>query len=212
MLDAINSFVLDLAGQPWVYAVIGAFCALDAFVPPLPSESLIVALAALGTTGEVNLWLLMLVGAVGALVGDSAAYWLGRRVGTDRFAWQRRPRIAQAIAKAGGELDRRGGVLIFTARYIPVGRIAVMMSAGATGMRPRRFLTYAAIGCSAWSAWSVAVGAVAGKTLGHNPLLAAGIGIAIALVVGVVIDRALARWQPAPDEAKERDTKSDALV
>ncbi|KNX38530.1 DedA family protein [Luteipulveratus halotolerans] len=212
MLEAINDSILDLAGQPWVYAVVGALGALDAFVPPLPSESAIVALAALGDQGGVNLWLLGVVGALGALLGDTAAYVIGRRVGTNRFAWQRKARVAKAITWAGGELDRRGGVLIFTARYIPVGRIAVMMTAGATGMRVRRFLTYATIGCTAWAAWSVLVGAVAGQLLGDNPLLAAVVGIAIALGVGLVVDRVASRRRTgAPSENSVEDAE-DALV
>ena len=212
MLEAINDSILDLAGQPWVYAVVGALGALDAFIPPLPSESAIVALAALGDAGGVNLWLLGLVGAFGALVGDTAAYVIGRLVGTNRYGWQRKPRVAKAITWAGGELDRRGGVLIFTARYIPVGRIAVMMTAGATGMRARRFLTYATIGCSAWAAWSVLVGAVAGRVLGDNPLLAAVVGITIALAVGLAVDRIASRRRtPAPTDNSVAAAE-DALV
>lgn len=200
VLDAVNDVVLDLAGQSWVYAAVAALASLDAFIPPMPSESVIVALAALGGAGGVNLWLLGLVGALGALLGDSAAFILGRRVGTKRFAWQRRPRVAAAFSRAGNELDRRGGVMIFTARYIPVGRIAVMTTAGATGMSWRRFSTYATIACSAWSAWCIAVGAAAGEVLGDNPLLAAVVGIVIALVVGTVIDRVMARRRVEPAE------------
>jgi membrane-associated protein len=193
VLDAVNDLILDLAGQPWVYAAVGALASLDAFVPPLPSESAIVALAALGEAGQVNLWILGLVGALGALLGDSMAFAVGRRVGTNRFAWQRSPRTAKALDRARGEIGKRGGVLIFTARYVPVGRIAVMLTAGATGMSWRRFLAFSTLACSAWAAWSVLVGAVAGEVLGDNPLLAAVVGIAIALVVGVAIDRALSR-------------------
>ncbi|MDF8265943.1 DedA family protein [Luteipulveratus flavus] len=212
MLDTVNTFILDLAGQPWVYAAVGALGALDAFIPPLPSESAIVALAALGHAGGVNLWLLAVVGALGALIGDTAAYVIGRRVGTDRFAWQRGPKITSAIDRAGRELDRRGGMLIFTARYIPVGRIAVMLAAGATGMRARRFLAYATIGCAAWSGWSVVVGAVAGHLLGDNPLLAAAVGIAIALTIGLGADRVASRYrgQPAPESGRRERERVDA--
>ncbi|AKU15246.1 DedA family protein [Luteipulveratus mongoliensis] len=210
MLEAINSSILDLAGQPWVYAVVAALAALDAFIPPLPSESAIVALAALGTSGGVNLWLLGIVGALGALLGDTTAYAIGRRLGTDRFAWQRKPRVARTIVWAGRELERRGGLLIFTARYVPIGRVAVMLSAGATGMPVRRFLTYAFIGCTAWSAWSVLVGSVAGKVLGDNPLLAAGVGIGIALAVGLLVDRLASRRRPAAE--KSDDSRVGSLV
>lgn len=202
MLDAVNDLILDLAGQSWMYAAVAALAALDAFLPPMPSESVIVALAALGDSG-VNLWLLGVIGALGALIGDSIAYTIGRRVGTERFAWQRSPRISKAFVRAGKELDRRGGVLIFTARYIPVGRIAVMTAAGATGMSWRRFLTYASIACSAWAMWCVAVGAVAGELFQDNPLLAAAVGIVIALGVGGLIDRVVSRRHPTEEHTPE---------
>lgn len=46
MLDGVNDIVLGLAGSPWVYLVVFGFVAIDAFVPPVPSESALVALAA----------------------------------------------------------------------------------------------------------------------------------------------------------------------
>ena len=47
VLDAVNDLALDLAGSPWVYLVVYAFVAIDAFFPPIPSESVIVALGVL---------------------------------------------------------------------------------------------------------------------------------------------------------------------
>lgn len=199
MLDTINATILELAGQPWVYAAVGFLAIFDAFFPPLPSDSVIVALAALGS--GINLWLLGVVGAVCAVIGDSMMFAIGRRVGTDRFAWQRRPRTARGIAWAGREVDRRGGALILTSRYIPVGRVAVMLTCGATGMSWRRFLAFDAIACAAWSGWAVLLGTVAGELLGGRPLIAAVVGVVVALVLGFVIDRVVSRLHDAPAAA-----------
>lgn len=45
----------------------------------------------------------------------------------------RKQKTAAAFAWARRELDQRAAAIILTARYIPVGRIAVNMTAGATG-------------------------------------------------------------------------------
>ena len=47
VMDNINNFVLTYSGAPWVYLVLFACCLLDGFFPPIPSESLVVGLAAL---------------------------------------------------------------------------------------------------------------------------------------------------------------------
>ncbi|YAL82982.1 DedA family protein [Dermacoccaceae bacterium W4C1] len=200
MIENLNDWILELAGHSWAYPVVGAMSALDAFFPPVPSESAIVALAAMGGPAGVNLWLLGLVGAIGAIIGDLAAYLVGRSVGTERFGWQRRPQVRKIIDGAGRQMSRRGGVLIFTARYIPVGRIAVMSTAGATGMRLRTFLLYSSIGCSAWAAWCITVGAVAGQLFGDQPLLAAAVGVVVAVTVGLAVDRIMARRSAASPE------------
>src|SRR5690606_7156547 len=97
LLDAINTVVIDAAGQPWVLAVLFACCVIDGFFPPVPSESIVVGLAAVAvSTGVPNLWLVVALTAAGAVVGDNIAFLIGRAVGTERFRWMRRPRVQAA--------------------------------------------------------------------------------------------------------------------
>ena len=194
MLDGVNDLAVDLAGSPWVYLVVLAFVAIDAFFPPVPSESVIVALAAISvSSGEPNVVLLTIVSILGALIGDNAAYVIGKKVGTQRFAVLRRPKGVQIIRRAETELDKRAATLILTARYIPVGRVAVNMTAGATGFPYRRFLPLAVMAAVSWATYSVLIGVVAGSWVEHNPILGAGIAIVIAVVVGIGVDHVLAR-------------------
>ncbi|WP_147040886.1 DedA family protein, partial [Microbacterium aerolatum] len=140
-MDIINELILQAAASPWLYLVMFATAVIDGFFPPIPSETVLVAAAAVtASTGETNLWLLCAVAAIGAMIGDNIAYAIGRAAGTSRFAWMRRPRVAAAFARAQNTLTRSGAPLILGARYIPVGRVAVNMSAGALGYPWRRFL------------------------------------------------------------------------
>ncbi|EMY32357.1 hypothetical protein D477_020593 [Arthrobacter crystallopoietes BAB-32] len=191
-MDALNVFVIDAAAQWWVYPVLFALCTIDGFFPPVPSESVVVALTAVAVTaGAPNLWLLGVLAAAGAIAGDNIAFVIGRKVGTRGFRWMQRPRVMSAFAWARRELDRRGALLILSARYIPVGRVAVNMTAGATGFDQRKFVFFSVIAGISWSAYSVGLGALAGQWFHDHSLLAAALAIVLALLLGVVVDHAL---------------------
>ncbi|MGM7677560.1 DedA family protein [Microbacterium sp. A94] len=192
-MDIINDLILQAAASPWLYLVMFATAVLDGFFPPIPSETVLVAAAAVATsTGETNLPLLIGVAAIGAMIGDNLAYAIGRTIGTTRFAWMRRPRVAAAFERAQRTLRRNGAGLILGARYIPVGRVAVNMSAGALSYPWRRFLPFSILGGITWAAYSAGIGLLAGHWLKEQPLLSAVFGVAFALLLGVIIDRIIA--------------------
>ena len=193
-MDLITDIVLQAVSSPWLYLAMFVVAVLDGFFPPVPSETVLVAAAAVAaSTGGPDLALLGVVAAAGAVIGDNIAFAIGRRTGTTRFAWMRRPRVAGAFAWAGTALEKRGAGLILGARFIPVGRVAVNLSAGALRYPWRRFalLTVAAGLC--WSAYSIAIGLLAGAWLKDQPLLSAVFGVVLALAIGLVVDRVAAR-------------------
>lgn len=185
---------MSLASSPLVLVVVLLLVVVDGFFPPIPSESVVVALAAVGiATGLPNPWLVFLVAALGSFLGDNVAFQIGRSVGLDRFRWLRGPRIAAMREKARSGLERRPGVVILTARFIPVGRVIVNILAGASGFSRRRFIGLTAVSGIAWAAYSMLVGIVAGAWIRDNPLLGIGIAVGIALVIGAAVDAA-GRW------------------
>ena len=188
-MNEIEAWLLSIAGSPWIYAALFLLVVADAFLVVLPSETLVVALGALAAAGaEPSVFLLVPVAAVGALVGDSLCYLIGTRIGIDRWAWQRRGRLATASARARATVRSRPAVLIFTARYIPYARIAVNLSAGAAGVPVRRFLPLAAAAGTAWAVYNVVVGAVFGRALPGNPVLAIILSVAVAISLGIAVD------------------------
>jgi len=202
-VEIINELILQAATSPWLYAVMLAVAVIDGFFPPVPSETLLVAAVAVSiSTGGANLPLICAAAAIGAILGDNIAYAIGRTVGVRRFAWMRRPRVAAAIARAQSALDLGGAPLIIGARYIPVGRVAVNMSAGALGYPRRRFVLLTVVAGVTWALYSAAIGLLAGHWLAGQPLLSAVLGVAVALALGVVIDRvsSAVRRRRAPRE------------
>ncbi|WP_295013332.1 DedA family protein [uncultured Microbacterium sp.] len=194
-MDLLNAWLLHAAGQLWLFPVLLVFFFVDGFATILPSETALVALAALSLHGgQPNLVALGLTALVGAIAGDNMAYLLGRTIGTERWAWMRRPRVQRSFAWARYELDRRGATLIFTARYIPWGRVAVNYMAGQTGYPHRRFLLYDALACLTWVGYAIAIGVLAGQWVHDNPLLGVGIAVVFAVLLGFGIDHVLRWW------------------
>lgn len=203
-MDVVTNLVMEAVASPWIYAIVFALVIIDGFFPPVPSETVIVAVAAVGVSaGAPNTWLIVLVAAVGAAIGDNIAFLIGRTIGVQRFAWMRRPRVVRAIDRAARGLERRAATLILTARYIPVGRIAVNMTAGATGFRWRAFwpLTLAAGAC--WSVYSVLIGILAGHWAHNQPLVAALVGIVIAVTLGICVDLVMSARARRRDKAPQ---------
>lgn len=189
-MDLINEGIVHAANAWWILPIVYIFCLIDGFLPVLPSETLLVALGAVAAgTGEPNVYLLILLGAAGAISGDQIAYRIGRRIGTERFGWMRRKRTTKLFAFARKELAARGAMLIFTARYIPVGRVVVNLSAGATGYSLKRFTLLDVMGCLTWAGYSVAIGVVAGGWFHDNKLLGILLSVALAIGMGYLIDK-----------------------
>jgi len=192
-VDALGS----LAASPWLLPALFALVVGDAFLVILPSETLVVALGALAaTTGHPNPLLVVPVAAVGAVVGDLACYAIGRAGGLDRWAWQRRPRVAAAIERVRRTVGRRTAVLVFTARYVPFARIAVNLAAGAVRIPLGRYLPLSAAAGLAWAVFNTAMGAVVGSAFAEQPLLALVVSIPVAIVAGLGVDALVRRFAP----------------
>ncbi len=166
--DSLNEWteaVLGVAERAaeYGYIAIALVVAGDGVFPAFPGEGVIVAGAVLASSDSLNLYLVILAGAAGAVVGDSAAYWIGRRGEgpirrfVARFVGQER------LDAAEGMVSRRGPVLVFVGRFLPGIRIGVNMSCGAGQMAYPRFLLFDSLGALVWSTQAALLGFFAGK-------------------------------------------------
>jgi len=203
-VQAINDFILAAAAQPWVLLLVFACCVIDGFFPPVPSESVVVGLAAVAATADVPVpAMLLMTAAAGAFVGDNAAYLIGRRTGTRRWAWMRGPRMQAAFHWAGRELRKRPASLILVARFVPIGRVAVNLTAGATRYPRRRFVGLTVLSAVLWASYSVAIGLFFGQWFEDNHLLGVIVAVVCAVGLGIIIDVVISRLRgkvPAPAE------------
>ncbi|PQZ96160.1 alkaline phosphatase [Arthrobacter sp. MYb227] len=193
-MDALSASIISAAGHPLSYLMIFLFCAIDGFFPPVPSESLVVALSSLiPNKGMPNPWFLGIVAALGAFVGDNLAYLMGRSIGTDKYSWMRRKRFQHAFAWAGYELRLRPVSLILVARFVPIGRVAVNLVAGATQYPHRRFVFLTCFSSVGWATYSVLIGMLAGQWFQDHHLLGMVVAVIGAMALGVLIDRIVSK-------------------
>ncbi|GAA1850664.1 DedA family protein [Myceligenerans crystallogenes] len=209
ILDALEIWVLDLASSPWVYLAMFGFATLDGFFPPLPSESVLITLAVSAHSSGVPLLPLVLVaGAVGAWTGDQIAYQIGRAIGVRRIPFLRSERGRRMVDRAEKLLEKRGASLILAARYVPIGRIAVNMTAGAVGYPRKRFMAIAGVAGVLWALYSAGIGILAAAWLGHEPLLAIGVGLVLGVAAGFVVDKVV-QWFHGRHEAEHDAARED---
>lgn len=167
------------------YAIAVIIPALDAIVPVLPSETVIIALgvATAGST-DPRIALLVTCAAVGAFLGDNLSYLLGRRFGPDverRFFVSAKG--ARRRAWAERSLRRFGMPLIIVCRFFPGGRTAVTLCCGVIGYARRRFVIATAVAGATWAAYSFFLGRIGGQAFADQPWIgfAAALGATIAI-------------------------------
>lgn len=175
----------EVAGSsPVTYGVVAGVCALDAFFPLVPSETLLITAAALAAQGELSVVVVALAGAVGALVGDTVSYGLGATAG-ERAAERLVKR--ERLARARRLLERHGPTAIVAARFVPGGRTATTFSAGVLAYPWRRFLAFEVVAVCVWATYGVLIGYLGGRAFAESVwkslLTALGAAAAIALLI-----------------------------
>jgi membrane-associated protein len=185
----VFQFLFDLLSSPWAYAIVLGIAALDAVFPAVPSESLAITAGVLSGVGKLHLAPSIAAAAIGAFLGDSTSYVLGRTLGVRaRGRLFRGERSQRALGWAERTLDERGGYLIVVARFVPGGRTATTFTAGMVHFPAPRFVGFAAIAAVAWASYAVLLGYLGGRVFEQNPLLALGVALGIAFAITAVVE------------------------
>src|SRR5690625_3931213 len=207
----MEEWALALVGSPWAFIITYLLCLIDGFFPPVPSESVVIALAALSIasgTGTPNLWFVAAVAAAGAFSGDQIAYFIGRKLDLPNSRLARNPRGARMIAAAGRSLKRRGALYIFAARYVPIRRVAVNMTAGSIRYDHRRFVTLTSCSAVTWSIYTIALALSAGAWFDDHPIIAMIVGVVLGVAIGVAVEWIITLVQRRRAKRAEAQTES----
>jgi membrane protein DedA with SNARE-associated domain len=184
-------WLTQVQASPLTYlAVLGA-CALDAVLPIVPSEAVVIAASVLAAEGELSVWLVAVAAAAGGFLGDTGSYVLGRTAGVAAARRLfRSPKAKRRLSWAGEALERHGATIIVVARFVPGGRTATTFTAGTVGLPWPRFAAADAVGATAWAAYAAGLGYLGGETFEGHPLHALLFGLGMALLVALVIEAA----------------------
>jgi len=162
----------------------------DGVIPIFPGETSIVVAAVFAANGDLNIWLVIVAGALGAVAGDSIAFWIGRGGGP----WMRR-HLGRAVgpdrvAVAEHMVHRQGDLLVFTQRFITILRLAINIVLGAGAIAYRRYLAIDTAAAFVWSAQGAAIGYVSGKLFPGETWLAVVVALGVAAVlIGIIVLR-----------------------
>lgn len=188
MPDWIN-LAESLLASPTLYAVLIAVSLLDSFLPLIPSEPVVIIAGVAGATGQTNIMLVIAATTVGAFLGDLVPYSIGRLMG--ERALKRLPvgtKRRKAYDWFERELELRGGFVLVSTRFIPVGRYLATGTAGVVRYPLRRFMLYVALSTSTWSAYTALSGYLGGVFFQENTLLSIAVGVGFALAVTGVVE------------------------
>lgn len=225
LFHSIESWVLEFGPSLWTLFFLFVFCVIDGFLPILPSETLIIALGALIVQGNgPNVYLLILTGALGAILGDQLAFGIGHRYNVERIRFLREGKGQVAVRFARKGLARRGPLYIIAARFIPIGRVAVNLIAGATGYPRHKFIPLTLLSGPIWSTYSAIIGIVSGHVFNGHPILSMLVGVSGGIALGAVINIIIERTTsgpstpeeifgdavPAPDDVQEGDRDDES--
>src|SRR5262252_9497389 len=182
------SHLISSYGYLAVFLLVGA----ESLGIPLPGETaLITAGIYAGHTHRLSPWLIFLVAAAGAIIGDNIGYWIGDKGGY-RLARRYGPRVRldeRKLKIARYLFDRHGGKVVFFGRFVSILRTYAAFLAGTSKMRWRWFVVANASGGILWAGAYTLAAYLAGNALqrASGAITWALAGAAVAAIATVLI-------------------------
>jgi len=149
----------------------------------------IVLVSSTGVTTVLQFIFMVISIVIGALLGESFGFWLGRFFGPKlRASWLGRRVGEERWKKADKFVKRRGGIAVFISRFLPVFHSVVPLTAGMSPMPYRTFMAWTLPACIIWSFMYVSIGSGAAETYRelHQSVDAAGWIFVGIIVVGIL--------------------------
>jgi membrane protein DedA with SNARE-associated domain len=195
--------LLDSSGEGASYFLIFFFVAGDAVIPIFPGETTLNTASVLASEGELDLVTVMAAGALGAIVGDTALYWIARSDIGGLSERADKLRSDERVEKAFEILGKRAPLLLVFGRYVPGVRFVVNFTMGLTRMPYGSFLFWSTIGGTTWSVYTCLLAYSVGVAIDDYPLGSIIISGAITTaLIGVIFWLDVRRRRAAqPDDA-----------
>jgi membrane protein DedA with SNARE-associated domain len=190
------------------YLAVFLLVGLESLGIPLPGETALISAGIYaGHTHRLSPWLIWLVAAAGAIIGDNLGYLIGV-VGGYRLVRRFGPKIHldEKKLKVGRyAFDRWGGKVVFLGRFVSVLRTYAAFLAGTNRMHWRHFLVANAAGGVVWSGIYTWGAYLAGNTLrslsGTLNYIFIGVAVVVLVAAFFFIRRRAKALEAAAEEA-----------
>jgi len=192
-MHAIIAAIVSIVNSMGYGGIVAAMFLESSFFP-FPSELVLPPAGYLASQGKMELWIVVLLGIIGSLLGSLFNYWISLRLG--------RPLILRygkyiglterAYDRAEGAFRRHGEISTFVGRLIPGLRQYISLPAGLARMPIGRFILFTGLGAGIWASVLALLGYVIGnnqEAIGrslHRITIYTAVGIVI-LVIGYVV-------------------------
>lgn len=164
LVDWLLGLMLGLPEQ-LIYLVVGAFALVENVFPPVPADVVALFGGFLAGQGAAHAWGVFLVVWISNVLGALFVYWVGRTYGARFFAthWGGYLLRPHQLRRLDAFYRRRGTVVIFVSRFLPMFRAVVPAFAGMSGIGWIRAALPIAVASGLWYGLVVYLGATAGR-------------------------------------------------
>ena len=175
----------------WVYAILFLIIFVETglvVMPFLPGDSLLFATGMLAAQfpESLNVWLVMILLFIAAVLGDTVNYSIGKQIGMRIINFKilgKQPVTIEHINKTHSFYEKYGSKTIVIARFVPIVRTLAPFVAGIGRMNYATFLTYNFVGGFIW----VFGITLAGYFLGTIPLIKDNFSKVVLLIILVSV-------------------------
>lgn len=186
-----NLQITDLIAHYGYFAIFGVIL-LESAGLPLPGETILLSTAVYaGSTGQLDIWIIVGAAMAAAILGDNLGYWAGRRFGLPLLL-----RHGHVIGLDHGRLklgqymfQKHGGKIVFFGRFTAMLRAYAAVLAGVNRLETHRFMVFNAVGGVAWASLMGFGAYLCGRSIEH---VVGPIGIAL---LAFVIFGSVALWR-----------------
>jgi membrane-associated protein len=159
--------VIEQVGYVGLFAIVFAESGLF-FGFFLPGDSLLLTAGLLASRNLLNIWILLPLLFVAAILGDNVGYWFGAKTGPRIFSREESLLFKpKNLLAAKAFYDKHGGKTIILARFMPFIRTFAPIVAGAVEMDYKRFMFFNLIGGLVWAIGVTLIGYIFGLFFGQ---------------------------------------------